>query len=279
MSALRTAVAAVALVLVAAVPADSQTADEAEASAWVDVPSSRVRLVASAAKTTGGRYLAGLEMVMADGWKTYWRTPGDAGVPPQFDWSGSTNAAAVKVLYPAPTRMREAGGEVIGYKKAVLFPLEVTPQDPAKPVGLKLALEFGICQDICIPATATLSLALPPAKASGHADAIKAALERVPRHQRRKTDPELRRVALGGNAAAPRLTVEAAFGNSKGADLFIEAPEGLYVPLPRKLAEEPGGVRYEAELSPGLVRDLAGKTLTFTLVSDAGSSETRWTCC
>src|SRR5262245_37498258 len=129
MNALRRAAAAVALFVSATVPTGSQPADKAEASAWVDVPSSRVRLLASAAKTAGGSYLAGVEMVIADGWKTYWRTPGDAGVPPQFDWSGSTNAAAIKVLYPAPIRMREAGGEVIGYKKAVLFPLEVTPQD------------------------------------------------------------------------------------------------------------------------------------------------------
>ena len=82
--------------------------------------------------------------------------PGDAGVPPTFDWAGSANAATIKVLYPAPMRMPEAGGEAIGYKQAVLFPIEVTPQDPAKPVVLKLALEFGICREICIPATAKL---------------------------------------------------------------------------------------------------------------------------
>src|SRR5262245_454234 len=207
MTAPRTAAVAVALVVAVAAPADSEPA--AEASAWIDAPSSRVRLVASRAKTAGGSYLAGLEMVIADGWKTYWRTPGDAGVPPQFDWSGSTNTAAVKVLYPAPMRMREAGGEVIGYKNAVLFPLEVTPENAAKPVALKLALEFGICKDICIPATATLELSLPPIKAGGHPDPIKGALERVPRQPPRKTDPELRRVALGGGEAAPRLTVEA----------------------------------------------------------------------
>jgi DsbC/DsbD-like thiol-disulfide interchange protein len=253
---------------------------KADASPWADLPNSRVRLVASPAKTAAGGYLAGLEIVIAEGWKTYWRTPGDAGVPPTFDWSGSANAAAIKVLYPAPVRLPEAGGEVIGYKRAVLFPVEVTPQDAARPVALKLALEYGICREICIPVTATLELSLPPDGAGSHAAALKAALERVPRPQlgRRKTDPELRRVAVNGDGAAPRLTIEAAFHGSRGADVFVEAPEGLYVPLPRKLGEGSGGiVRYAADLSPDLLRDLRGRTLTVTMVSEAGNSEAQWT--
>src|SRR5688500_315903 len=148
MTALRTAaLAAAALALAAATPARGEPARDADAaSPWVELHASRARLVASQAKAAGGTRLAGVEIAMSDGWKTYWRTPGDAGIPPQYDWSGSTNAASLKVLYPTPMRMAEAGGEVIGYKHAVLFPVEVTPRDPAKPVSLKLALEFGICR-------------------------------------------------------------------------------------------------------------------------------------
>jgi DsbC/DsbD-like thiol-disulfide interchange protein len=276
MSALRTV--AVTLILAAAAPAAGQSTDGA--SPWADVPNARVRLVAAKSGTEG--HLAGLEIVMAEGWKTYWRTPGDAGVPPSFDWKDSANLATVKVRYPAPMRMPEAGGEVIGYKKAVLFPIEVMPHDAAKPIALKLALEFGICRDICIPATTVLELSLPPSEAEGHAKAIEAALELVPRsgRGRRRTDPELRRVTVEGGEGAPRLSIEAAFPISQGADVFVEAPEGLYVPLPRRTAEQPGGiVRYEATLSPDLVRDLRGKALTLTLVSQAGASEAQWKCC
>jgi len=100
-----------------------------------------------------------------------------------------------------------------------------------------------------------------------------------PQQSRRKTDPELRRVAVNGDEPTLRLTIEAVFhGGSKGADVFVEAPDGHYVPLPRKSAEDPGGVvRYEVDLSRDLVRDLRGRTLTFTLVSEAGATEAQWT--
>jgi DsbC/DsbD-like thiol-disulfide interchange protein len=243
------------------------------------MPSSRVRLVAGGTKTAGGTYLAGIEIVMEEGWKTYWRMPGDAGVPPSFDWSGSTNAASINVLYPAPMRMAEAGGQVIGYKHAVFFPVEVKPQDASRPVALKLALEYGICRDICIPASTKLDATLPAAPKTAEDGAIKAALERVPRAAaaRRKTDPSRHRAALVAGSG-PRLEIDVAFpGGSKGADLFIEAPEGLYVPLPTRLKEAaPGVIRYGVELPPDLAKDLSGKTLTFTMVSEAGSSEEPW---
>ncbi len=101
---------------------------------------------------------------MADGWKTYWRNPGDAGgVPPYFDWAGSENLAGAKVLFPAPSRLKDASGDSVGYKKVVVLPVEVTAKDPAKPVTFKLAMEFGVCREICVPAEAKLSLAMPAA--------------------------------------------------------------------------------------------------------------------
>ncbi len=133
------------LVLVAAA---TSTRAELVGSAWAEQHASRVRLVAGGAKAAGGPSLAGLQIVLDEGWKTYWRLPGDAGVPPTFDWAGSSNVAAITVLYPAPQRMPEAGGVAVGYKQSVLLPIEVTPQDPAKPVALKLALEFGVCREI-----------------------------------------------------------------------------------------------------------------------------------
>ncbi len=67
-------------------------------------------------------------------------------------------------------------------------------------------------------------------------------------------------------------------GGTKGADVFIEAPDGIYVPLPKKLAEDAQGVvRYAVELAPALAKELRGKTVTLTMVSDAGASEGQWT--
>ena len=281
MSAFRTAISAIILSSAVIAPAPGPSAQTSiSATPWTELHASRVRLVAGRAKSAKGQYLAGLEIAMADGWKTYWRMPGDSGVPPTFDWAGSANVASTKVLYPAPMRMPEAGGVAIGYKQSVLLPIEITPQDPSKPVVLKLALEFGVCREICIPATANFDLSIPAAPAGAPAPQIAAALERVPRPQqsRRKDDPELKRVAVSRDGPSPKLTIEASFaGDATGADVFIEAPEGLYVPMPKRVATDAAGVvRFETDLGRDLAQDLKGKTLTFTLVSDAGATEAQW---
>ena len=259
----------------------------------MELNNARARLLAGppAAKAAKS-YLAGVEITLAEGWKTYWRMPGDAGVPPMFDWTGSTNVASLKVLYPAPSRMSEPAAETVGYKKSVLFPVEVVPKDASRPVGLALAMEFGVCRDICIPAEAKFSLTLQPAAMAGAPlPAVVAALEHVPRQQagRRALDPRLKSATASLEGDAPRLTIEANFPRGgESADIFIEAPDGLYVPLPRRLPDAGNGaadltadaadglVRFEVDLK-GSARDLKGKTLLLTLVSDAGATETAWT--
>jgi DsbC/DsbD-like thiol-disulfide interchange protein len=281
MSAFRTAIAAAILSIAILSPAAGPSAQTSVAATpWAEQHSARVRLVVGRAKSAEGQYLAGLEIAMADGWKTYWRMPGDSGVPPTFDWAGSGNIASTRILYPAPMRMPEAGGVAIGYKRSVLLPIEITPQDASKPIILKLALEFGVCREICIPATANFDLSVPAAPVGAPAPQIAAAIERVPRPQasRRNDDPELKRVTVSHNDPSPKLTIEASFaGDATGADAFIEAPEGIYVPMPKRVGADAGGVvRFETDLGRHLAQELTGKTLTFTLVSDAGATEAQW---
>ena len=102
-------------------------------------------------------YAGGLEIELDPGWKTYWRLPGDAGIPPQFDWSKSKNLKSIEILWPAPQRFSDAGGETIGYKDRVVFPLRIVPENPDAPVELDLSLFFGVCQDICIPGNGELT--------------------------------------------------------------------------------------------------------------------------
>ena len=272
--------AVVASLAAAALPAALDAQSGVLATPWTEVHASRVRLIAGRAKDTNGHYFAGLEIVMADGWKTYWRMPGDSGVPPTFDWAGSNNVAATKILYPAPMRMPEAGGIAIGYKREVLLPIDVAPQDPSKPVVIKLALEFGVCREICIPATGNFELLIPAAAAGAAAPEIAAAIERVPSAQdkRRKGDPELKRVTVNREGTLSKLVIEASFaGDAKAADVFIEAPEGLYVPVPKQgIMDAAGIVQFESELGPDLVQDLKGKALTLTLVGETGATEVQW---
>jgi DsbC/DsbD-like thiol-disulfide interchange protein len=111
-------------------------------------------------QTESGSQMAGLQLVLSPGWKTYWRSPGEAGLPPLFDWSGSENVLSVRVHWPSPDVFSTNGMQSIGYHDAVTLPLEVTPRDPAKPVTLHARVDLGICRDICLPASLDLAVAL-----------------------------------------------------------------------------------------------------------------------
>ncbi|MFM7336298.1 MAG: protein-disulfide reductase DsbD domain-containing protein [Tabrizicola sp.] len=121
-----------------------------------------------------GAHMAAVELQLAPGWKTYWRSPGDAGIPPSFDWSGSENVKSVRIHWPAPAVFLANGMQTIGYHDQLILPLEVLPIDPAKPIRLDVRMELGVCDEICLPASVQLATDLAP---PGAPDAsIKAAL-------------------------------------------------------------------------------------------------------
>lgn len=107
-----------------------------------------------------GNHMAGLSLVLVPDWKTYWRTPGDAGIPPLFNWSGSDNVKSVRIHWPSPQVFHTNGMQSIGYHDAVVLPIEVTPRDPGKPVILHAQVDMGVCKDICVPATVTVQAVL-----------------------------------------------------------------------------------------------------------------------
>ena len=124
-----------------------------------------MRLIAGTARGQG-RYAAAAEIKLAGAAVTYWRQPGDAGVPPTFSFQGSTNLATAEVAYPAPLRINEQGLEAFGYRGDVAFPIAVTARDPAKPVHLRLTLNYAVCDNICLPAKSVTELELPQTGAS-----------------------------------------------------------------------------------------------------------------
>lgn len=263
-------------------PSAARAADQSPiASPWFPLDNARARLVAGGAPGPDGqvRLFGGIEIEMADGWKTYWRNPGSSGVAPRLDTAGSANLVGARLLFPAPTRFVDRDGDTLGYKHAVTFPLTIVPKDPTKPVDLNVTIEFGICRDICIPAEVKLRLLLPADAAKVAAsEQLAQALAHVPRpaSARRPGDPRIAGLKVDWGPPSPRVVVEAVFpGGTQGADLFAEAPDGLWVPLPRKTGEASGGiVRFEIDLTDGVdVAELKGKELLLTLVSDAGQSE------
>ena len=148
---------AVLIFALATVPAWAATSAPHEAQAMT------VRLVAAEdAVTPGSATLsAGLDVRLADGWKTYWRTPGEVGLAPQLDWSRSRNVGSVRLLYPAPTRFRAFDIENYGYKDRVVYPLEVHLARPGEAARLRLDATLLVCAEICVPETFQLALDLP----------------------------------------------------------------------------------------------------------------------
>lgn len=254
------------------------SAAEPVATPWTTAETSRVRLVAGRTGDTK-KLVAGIEIEMADDWKTYWRNPGSSGVPPRIDWSQSANLASARLDFPAPTRFADRDGDTIGYKKYVVLPLELTPADATRPIDLKLSLEYGVCKDICIPIEVSLSLAVPAdAQAFAPDSRTIAALSHVPRTGAgvKPKDPSLKSFKAELTGGKPTLAFDVAFpGGAAGADLFVEAPEGLWVPLARKAGESGDSVSFEIDLADGAdIEALKGKALAVTLVSDAGQSAT-----
>src|SRR5262249_5150023 len=157
----------------------------------------------------------------------YWRYPGDAGVPPQFDFAASQNLKQVVVLWPAPQRIEEAGGSTIGYLGSVMFPLRVEPLDPAKPVLLRLKLDYAICEKLCVPAEAKAELSVGKGVfkgATSHDAALTSAEARVPRPANLGAPGALAIAAMRreSGAARPRVLVDVVA--SGAVDLFAEGP-------------------------------------------------------
>ena len=265
---LRQWVTATALIALAAIPGAS-TARAADASIWDGDARSAARLVAGS-PVSRGAMRAGLELRLGTGWKTYWRYPGDSGVPPRFDFAKSTNVKSVTVRWPAPHRFTDDGGASIGYKGGVLLPLEIVPANPAQPVTLRVAVEYAICEKLCIPAAGSAALGL--GAASSFDAALAAAQARVPKPAALGDSAPLaiRSVKREPGSPNPHVVVEVAAPDGAPLDLFAEGPTDEWaLPLPEPVAgSAPGRRRYSFELDglpPGATA--AGATLRFTLVS------------
>ncbi|WP_371347606.1 protein-disulfide reductase DsbD domain-containing protein [Ancylobacter sp. IITR112] len=236
-------------------------------SAWSAPEGTAARLVAGGSE--GEALLGGVEIRLPPGLKTYWRYPGDSGVPPHFDWTGSHNVEAVEVLWPAPTRFDDGGSYSIGYKHDVVLPLRIVPKDRAQPVELKLNLDFAVCGRICQPATAALDLTLPPGGAGTPSAALAQALAQVPRPAAlgAEGEPGIAAAELKGSAdnAAIRVVAEV---SDPAADLFVEGPnEDWALPLPvREIGPDGRAVFVLPVDGVPSGADVAAAKLRFTLV-------------
>ena len=215
---LRAALGFVLAVFVSSLAIEARAQD---ASPWQRGGHSAVRLLAGS--RSGAVLLGGIAMQLEPGWKTYWRTPGDSGVPPRFDFSKSENIEAVTVLWPAPTKFDDgAGGHSLGYHNQIVLPLRIVAKNSDKPVTLRADINYAVCEKICIPVEADAELAFASV-ASTEDSALFAALDTVPKPAR-IGDPNpltIRDVKREGKST---VLVDVVAPDSREVGLFVEGP-------------------------------------------------------
>ena len=181
---------------------------------------------------------SGVYITMQKGWKTYWRVPGDGGVPPSFDWSGSENVETTRVMMPLPHRFTDENGEGIGYKTEVIFPVDVTPRDMSRPARLALNIFYAVCNDICVPVQAQVKLDID-AKTVSASDRFRLRVARATVPAEPGADRlgvlSLRQVEVDGK---PALEVSLTGIRSPGdADIFVEADGVSYFRKPELISQ------------------------------------------
>lgn len=228
--------AALLLILTFASTMPALAFEAAENAKWQGNAKSQLRLIAAKAEWLGQRQLfAGIEISLAPKWKTYWRTPGDTGIPPFFDWTGSENLKMAKVMYPVPGRFQDPMGMTIGYKSRVTLPVLLKPEDPSKPIKLKLTAQYAICYDLCVPVSTYQNLTVNESEAQRFAPVLSMALALTPKPVETVTDGlGVQTVKMGKEQDKSSLTLDVLVPPaSQKVDLFVEGPDGMYVPTPK----------------------------------------------
>ncbi|ABL68551.1 protein-disulfide reductase DsbD domain-containing protein [Paracoccus denitrificans] len=177
--------------------------------------------------TSQGHRMTALHLRLEPGWKTYWRSPGDAGVPPRFDWGGSQNLGEVRLMWPRPEVIESGGERTLGYHDELVLPIEIAPASHAAPVEPRAVVDFGICQDICVPVRVELQ-AGPPGPMPD--PVIEAAIARQPETSDRQPECRIARIKDGMQVTATLPAADSARGDEVAMELaddeiWVSAPE------------------------------------------------------
>jgi suppressor for copper-sensitivity B len=194
----------------------------AETTPWVKLDNSQVRVVAGA--DDAGKLGAGLGIQLDEGWDTYWRTPGDAGIPVAIDTTGSTNLKSLTILWPVPTRVVQFGNlETFIYTHNVMFPLTVEAENKAAPVHLKMKVKYAACKEICtfLSHEFELDLAADKKLSPEETKLFKEADAKLATPLNQQTDITIVSNALDKDASHIRIEATSLKGFTK-PDLYIE---------------------------------------------------------
>lgn len=196
----------------------------------------------------------GVAMNLQSGWKTYWRSPGDAGFAPTVDIAGSQNVAGATLAFPVPHRFELFGLQTFGYSDEVVYPLTVTPQRPGEAISLHAHIRYLVCEQVCIPYEHDLTLDLP----AGVAEVSTGAAD-ISRYQAMVPDDGARaRFTLGEVQVAGNMlhvTLRSSGTALARPDAIVEGPSGLYFGKPQVKMIDNG---FGAQFSLPIERDADG---------------------
>ncbi len=257
--------------LLLAVSASATHAEDA--SPWIRDSHSAVRLIAGS--RSGNAFLGGIGFEIEPGWKTYWRTPGDSGVPPRIDFLKSDNVESVTILWPAPVKFPDgSGGTSLGYKSGFVLPLRIVAKNSDKPVTLRAEINYAVCEKLCVPVEANAELKFI-SESSTEDNNISVALDAVPKPAK-IGDPGnliIRDVKRDGKIG---VLVDVVAKDGKDANLFAEGPTPDWaLPVPKLVKHEPGGIQRFAFDLDGLPSGVSvdNAMLKLTLAGSSGASE------
>lgn len=208
----------------------------AASTAWHEEEGGSLRLVTAGLPDGAGRLRGVLDIVLKPGWKTYWRDPGTAGVPPSFDVSASRNVAAAALAFPAPERHDDGYGAWAGYSASVALPVTFTVPNPAEPAQIKADVFLGFCRDICVPVSAHFTLDASSGDAPEDAETVKAAFVALPA----EADAQFGVSAEGLEGGTLTLLARMAAQTGEEPELFVAGENGLVLGVPKAEKTEAG---------------------------------------
>ncbi len=258
----------------------------AASGAWQGDDNFKARLISAADRLplkngTGMAQLSlGLEVKLADGWKIYWRSPGDAGLPPELDFSKTKRVISHQMDFPAPKRFNILGFESFGYSEHVIYPVGLTIQRVDRDITITSRLTGLVCSNICVPIDEVLAINIlaqvdelsnPPASTALFR-ALAFAAAQVPRPS---TSAGVSIDGISIHQEGLKLSFKtpdgaATFPQDGKADIFIEAPTGYSFNAPRHI-----GASLFLKSTGKSVSGLVGQTVTITAVTDNWLLESR----
>ncbi len=243
-------------------------------------PDARVRLHLSGEVYPDSRQLpAALEVQLSGDWKTYWRSPGDAGIPPEIDWRieqphGSRNIESVEWLWPAPERIEMLGLHTLGYKNGTVFPLLIKVKDLNKPITINAKLRLSSCTTVCVLTDYKIQLNFTsPLDFDPQASfLIDKALAQVPGYMP-NTGLSAESIVWDKENSKVIVTANSETGWKEDVDVIIDGQEDITFSVP-EVTIEGNQLRAVMDASSWLGEyNLSGESVTVTLINGESALE------